>query len=829
MMDNHRQECLCHGEFFIIHSLGGSYLQTRARIELEGIVQGVGFRPFVHRLAESFHLSGWVANTSKGVVIEVEGDREVVDGFYQQVLDSPPPIAIIMRQTIEFSPADSAGVAHSARVAHSAGDAISFEIRDGIICPDEFTLISPDIAMCNDCYQELIDPDNRRYNYPFINCTNCGPRFSIIQSTPYERKGTTMRDFKMCRECEAEYNDIANRRYHAEPNACPKCGPDVWLWKDERLEADDPIRKAIELLRDGNIVAVKGIGGFHLACNAIDIDAVSRLRKRKRREKEKPFAVMVKDVGLIQRYCDINEQERDLLLSTVRPIVLLKKLKKLKKRQPCPISDMVAPNNRYLGVMLPYTPLHYLLMADEGMPALVMTSGNVSDEPLIKDNDEAIDRLSGIADYILMHNRDIYNRCDDSVVQVIGGKEMVIRRARGYAPYPVTLDIEIGNVLAVGSELKSTFCLSRKNSAFLSQHLGDLKGFETLEFFKEAVGRYKSLFRIEPKIIVHDLHPDYLSTRFAMEYMEYFCLQPSAFSLQPIQHHHAHIASCMAENGVDERVLGIALDGTGYGTDGHIWGGEFLLANYHGFERIAHLRYLPMPGADMAVKQPWRMAVSYLYAACGQDIPLEFMEKWDRERVEMMVKMIQKGLNSPLTSSAGRLFDAVASIIGLMDEVDYEAQAAIGLEMIANEGEDNGYDFIIHQDNEPWVIDTIPIITGILNDMRSLNGIPSISAISSRFHNTMIAIILQVSRLIRERWGINKVALSGGVFQNRYLLERLEPLLEGNGFAVFTHSLVPANDGGIALGQAVIGGRCRERLTTKSTKDAQSSLMLRQP
>ncbi|MFH1095915.1 MAG: carbamoyltransferase HypF [Candidatus Desantisbacteria bacterium] len=761
---------------------------VRARITLNGIVQGVGFRPFVHRLAESFHLSGWVANTSQGVIIEVEGDRDRVNGFYQQVLASPPPMATIMRQTIEFFPAIGS---------------TAFEIREGIVYSNEFTPVSPDMAMCNDCYQELIDPDNRRYGYPFINCTNCGPRFTIIQTTPYDRKNTTMRDFKMCPECEAEYNDITNRRYHAEPNACPVCGPEVWLWRDGIREVaplaikyEDPIKKAIELLKAGCIVAVKGIGGFHLACNALDSDAIKRLREKKRREKEKPFAIMSRNIEGIQQYCEVDEQERDLLLSTASPIVLLK------KRLPCLIPDGVAPNNKYLGVMLPYTPLHYLLMNDEKIPALVMTSGNISDEPLIKDNDEAMDRLSGVADYILMHNREIYNRCDDSVVQVVDCKKMVIRRSRGYAPYPLWFDIKMWQILAVGAELKATFCLTSGNFAFLSQHLGDLKGLEVFEFFKEAVEQYRRLFRIEPEIIAYDLHPDYLSTKFALQLST---LNPQ-LSTFPIQHHHAHIVSCMAENGVDEKVLGVALDGIGYGTDGHIWGGEFLLTDYSGFERIAHLKYIPMPGADMATKQPWRMAVSYLYAACGCDIPSEFIERWGKERVKIIIKMMEQGLNSPLTSSAGRLFDAVASIIGIRDEIDYEAQAAIEIEMMAEEHCDEGYGFFVDRANEPWVIDTIPMIRDILKDVRSGAGVVS-SIISAKFHNTIIAMIHQISRLVREKWMINKVALSGGVFQNRYLLERVKPLLERNGFVVFSHSKVPANDGGISLGQAVIASR----------------------
>ena len=758
-------------------------MQTGAKITLEGIVQGVGFRPFVHCLATSFNLSGWTLNSSSGVIIEVEGDEEMLDGFYKELLNSPPPLANIIKKSIEY---------------HAPLGLKSFEIKESQSFEDEFTPVSPDIGICKDCHRELLDPNDRRYRYPFINCTNCGPRFTIIQDIPYDRQMTTMEKFKMCEKCLAEYEDIANRKYHAQPNACPVCGPRIWLSRDgKEVECADPIKETIDLLRRGCIVAVKGLGGFHLACNAQDDEVVKRLRERKRREKSKPLAIMSPGLKTIKKYCEVSPEEEQLLTGPQKPIVLLKKLKD------SPVAESVAPNNNYLGIMLPYTPLHYLLMDDPEMPSLVMTSANLSDEPLTKDNPEAEKRLSEIADYILMHNRDIYNRCDDSLARVVGKQEVVIRRSRGYAPFPVWLDFELKRVLGVGAELKNTFCLTRGNLAFLSQHIGDLKNLETSEFFKEGIERYKRLFRIEPEAIAYDLHPDYLSTKFALE-LATRNSQPVTFG---IQHHHAHIASAMAENGVDERVIGVAMDGTGFGTDGNIWGCEFLLADYLGLERAAHLKYIPMPGGDKAIEEPYRMAISFLYAAYGDKIPQHFLKRWRKEKLSFILKMIERGINSPLASSTGRLFDAVSSILGLRDVVDYEAQAAIELEMIADYKEEGVYGFEVFEEEGVFIIDHGPIILDLVQDI-DRQVAPSI--LSSRFHNTVADFTLDICKRIRDKEGVDKVVLSGGVFQNRYLLERVKTWLGQEDFIPILHSRVPPNDGGISLGQAVIASKKME-------------------
>jgi len=760
-------------------------MRTGARISLEGIVQGVGFRPFVHRLATSMDLSGWVLNSSSGVIIEVEGARERLERFYEELITSSLPAAKIIRNSIEFHP--PLGLE-------------KFQIRESLQKEGEFTPVSPDLAPCLNCYQELFAPYNRRYRYPFINCTDCGPRFTIIEDVPYDRARTTMKVFRMCPECDREYKDITNRRYHAEPNACSDCGPRVWLSKDRKeIPLSDPIREATKLLKEGYIVAVKGLGGFHLACNAEDDEAVKRLRDRKRREKEKPFAIMSCSLEKIRRYCEVNREEETLLFDPKRPIVLLE------KREGSSIADAVAPNSKYLGVMLAYTPLHYLLLDDDEILALVMTSGNPSEEPLTKKNPEAEERLGVIADYFLMHNRDIYNRCDDSVTQMVGSREVIIRRSRGYAPAPIRLGFEMKQVLGVGAELKNAFCLTRGNLIFLSQHIGDLKNLETLEFFKEAIDRYLKLFRIEPEIIAHDLHPDYLSTRFAEEYCA--SLPPSCL-LFPVQHHHAHIASALAENGVDEEVIGCALDGIGYGTDGHIWGGEFMVCDFSKFERVAHLKYVPMPGGDMVTKEPFRMTISYLYSVYKDEIPMQFWERWGEEKISSLLIMIREGINSPLTSSAGRLFDTVSSIMGIRDTIDYEAQAAIELEMIASRDEEGGYDFEVFKEEDNLVIDPSPVVIGVIQDLEKRIDI---STISAKFHNTVVNFILYISQRIREERGIKKVVLSGGVFQNRYLLKKTEVRLLQEGFIPILHFRIPPNDGGISLGQAIIASRSIER------------------
>ncbi|MBU2600358.1 carbamoyltransferase HypF [bacterium] len=781
-------------------------MNKAVRITVKGIVQGVGFRPYIYRLAKSLSLRGSVYNTSSGVVIEVEGDRNAVKGFVEKFPVSAPPLAKIDNIEIE-----------TAQVKKR----LPFEIIDSLPEEGRFVPVSPDISICSDCLSEMLSPADRRYQYPFINCTNCGPRLTIIRNIPYDREKTTMSKFQMCADCLAEYSEPSNRRYHAQPNACYQCGPSICLLKNNgsEIESSALIQQATILLQQGNIIAIKGIGGFHLACDATNDTVVQELRKRKGREEDKPLALMLLDLTTVKRYCEVSEEEERLLTASSRPIVLLKKLPN------CPISTYIAPNNNFLGIMLPYTPLHYLLFQaiKPKILALVMTSGNFSDEPLTKDNDEAIKRLGNIADYFLMHNRDIHSRCDDSLTSVLdsketiirrsrgyavspagGGKgvEIIIRRARGYAPLPIVLKFSLGQILALGAELKNTFCLTRDNYAFISQHIGDLKNYETLNYYKESIEHFKRLFRIEPEIIAHDLHPDYLSTKFAIELST---LNPQLSTLG-IQHHHAHIVACMAENGIDEKVIGLAMDGVGYGTDGNVWGCEFLLTDYFGFERAGHLKYIPMPGGDKATEEPWRMAVSYLYSVYGKTLPSRFLKRWGEEKVSFMIKMLKQGINSPLTSSAGRLFDAVAGILGIRNKVNYEAQAAIELEMVADEHEISRYEFDVCDKESTLVIDPTKAILGIVRDMDlGLNS----SIISARFHNTVIEFALETCRRVRSKTGINKVALSGGVFQNRYLLERIKPRLEKEEFVVILHSKVPSNDGGISLGQAVIADRTR--------------------
>lgn len=753
-------------------------MNKAVKIVVKGIVQGVGFRPFIYRLATMLRLKGWVFNSSSGVIIEVEGDELAIDTFLKKITLTPPPLSNIDDIKVEFV---------------SVNGKKSFEIKESLWEAGKFIQIVPDISICENCLQELLSPTNRRFKYPFINCTSCGPRFTIIKDIPYDRKRTTMHKFRMCNVCKNEYLDQSNRRYHAQPNACNVCGPQVKLLKSDTQEVkcDDPIKKVAKLLKEGKIVAIKGIGGFHLACDAENDEVVYKLRKRKKRQASKPFAIMLFDVASVRRYCEINEEEEALLTSPRRPIVLLKKLPN------CTISKYVAPNNNYLGVMLPYTPLHYLLFQ---LPlALVMTSGNFSDEPLTKDNDAAIKNLGKIADYFLCHNRDIHISCDDSVTSIILKKEFILRRARGYVPLPITLKFTLPQILGTGAELKNTFCLTRDNYAFLSQHIGDLKNYKTLKYYKESVAHFKKLFKIKPEIIAHDIHPDYLSTKFAKEY--------SSLPAFPVQHHHAHIVSCMVENEVDEPVIGVALDGIGYGIDGKIWGCEFMIAEYHSFTRIGHLKYIPMPGADMATIEPYRMAVSYLYSVFGREfinLNTNFNKRWEKEKIGILLDMIDKNINSPQTSSCGRLFDAVSSILGICDKLNYEAQAAIELEMVALTGVDKKYKYEIISTKDILIIDTSLIIEGIIKDM--LNNI-SIGVISAKFHNTLIEIIVKMCMLFKSRFGIDKVALSGGVFQNRYLTEGVIQRLTNHSFICYHHSKVPTNDAGISLGQVVIAGR----------------------
>jgi hydrogenase maturation protein HypF len=774
------------------------------RIEISGVVQGVGFRPFVYNLARGYDLRGWVCNTSAGVEIEVEGDPANLTAFIHALTAEAPPLAHIDHLAV--------------REIRPNGDH-QFEIRHSVPQPGQFQPISPDICICDDCLRELFDPADRRYLYPFINCTNCGPRFTIIQDIPYDRPNTTMRPFVMCPACQAEYDDPTNRRFHAQPNACPVCGPTVELvqrstFNVERCRGHDAIVETRRLLAGGAIVAVKGLGGFHLACDATNDNAVRRLRERKGRV-DKPFALMAFDVAAVGRLCFVDEDERQLLECRERPIVLLR------ERPDSPVSPSVAPGNRYLGVMLPYTPLHYLLLANRRPPttdlqspisnlqplALVMTSGNFSEEPIATDNAEALARLSDLADAFLLHDRDIHARCDDSVVRVFRAAELPIRRSRGYAPYPVHLPFEVRQILAVGGELKNTFCLTRGRYAFLSQHIGDMENLETLQSFEAMVEHFKRLFRITPEVIAYDLHPNYLTTRYAWRTSQRV----------GVQHHHAHIAACMAENGlVGERpVIGVAFDGTGYGTDGAIWGGEFLVADYAGFRRAAHLAYVPLPGGDAAIRHPYRTALAHLWHALGSfDLDLPPVHAATTEERRILLRQLEGGLNAPPTSSIGRLFDAVAAIVGVRQSVNYEAQAAIELENLAAESIADTYLWDIQRmtnDQRPttkepgrssqWVLDPAPLIRAVVADVQV--GVP-VPVIAAKFHNAMADLVRDVCVRLRRETGLNEVALSGGVWQNVTLLGKTLDRLAADNFVVYTHRLVPPNDGGLSLGQAVI-------------------------
>ncbi len=745
-----------------------------ARIVVNGIVQGVGFRPFVFNLANCHGLTGEVANTSSGVVILVEGSADQLNSFAVDLTAKPPPLAHI----VEVSRQAVAVTGFSAfRIIKSMGDeAMS-------------TLISPDVSICEDCRKELFDPNDRRYHYPFINCTNCGPRYTIIDDIPYDRPKTSMKHFALCPQCRAEYEDPANRRFHAQPNACAECGPRVTIYDNQRQRIDhnDPIKKAATLLKKGCIVAVKGLGGFHLAVDAENNEAVATLRSRKHRE-EKPFALMSPDLSAIRSYAYITDDEKRLLTAIQRPIVLLE------KKEPNTIAANVAAGQRTFGVMLPYTPLHYLLM-EQGVRALVMTSGNLSEEPIAIDNEDAFHRLAGIADYFLMHNRDIYLRSDDSIVRQVAGTTRYLRRSRGYVPVPIILRQATPVVLGVGAEMKSTVCLTKGKMAFLSQHIGDLENMATSEYFEKTIGHMRRILAIEPEIIAYDMHPDYLSSRWALEQRG---IQKIA-----VQHHHAHVVSAMAENCVSGTVIGLSFDGTGYGTDGHIWGGEVLLADERTFERAAHLAYMPMPGSAFAIKQPWRMGLSYLYSAFGDDIgnlSLPFLDSVEPIRLSTILEMIRKRINAPLTSSLGRLFDGVAAIAGLREEVAFEGQAAMELEMIAETSADDAYD--VHwESGYPLQISPVPIIRSIVDDLLRQTPLP---IISGRFHMTLIKVFGDVCDHLRQEKGLTRVVLSGGVFQNVIILRGLMRLLEDRGFEVYTHTKIPTNDGGISLGQAVV-------------------------
>ena len=747
----------------------------RWRLRIQGVVQGVGFRPFVYTLATRHRLAGFVSNNSDGVHIEIQGPRETLETFRDDLKTQPPPLARIDSITIEPIP--------------NTGDGV-FRIMESAAQLGPSTPVSPDVATCPDCLRELFDPADRRYHYPFLNCTNCGPRFTIIRDIPYDRPFTTMADFAMCPECDAEYHDPANRRFHAQPNACPKCGPYVWLHPGDQKN-EDAVAAVRKALAEGRIVAIKGIGGFHLACDATDSTATGELRRRKGRG-DKPFAMMARDLGVIREFAEVNQEEAALLTSRERPIVLLR------RKENSLVSPLVAPGTALLGFMLPYSPLHHLLLGDR---PLVMTSGNLSDEPICRDNDEALTRLSSLADMFLLHNRDIHVVCDDSVIRIHQARELPVRRARGYAPLPVNLPWPVETVLAVGAELKSTFCLTKGDYAYMSPHLGDMENLETLQALERSLVHFRAIFRCSPSRVICDLHPGYLSTRWATRFAE-----ENSLPLVQVQHHHAHVASVMAEHGWDgsEPVIGVSFDGTGYGTDGAIWGSEILIADYATFRRAAHLKYVPMPGGDAAIKRPYRMALAHLHAAdIAWDEDLHCVAAAPADELRVLKRQLETRFNCADTSSMGRLFDAVASLVGIRHMASYEAQAAIELEMISHPQAAGGYRFALLEEKE-IVIDAAPVLRAIVADLRG--KVPS-SLISTRFHTAVAECIAELCTRVRNEISQNRVALTGGVFQNVLLLKLAQERLLHVGFSVLTHRLVPPNDGGLALGQAMIGLR----------------------
>jgi hydrogenase maturation protein HypF len=825
----------------------------RQRILVQGIVQGVGFRPFVFSLAQSLNLKGFVMNTSEGVVIEIEGENSSL--FLDRLKTETPPLSQIMN--IEITPLHYHGYKNF-QIMQSKDDG-------------SFTLVSTDVSLCDDCFREVLDKHDRRYLYPFINCTNCGPRYTITESLPYDRPNTTMSVFKMCADCEREYNDPGNRRFHAQPNACPVCGPHVALIiKDEDTsslstdtdtkkavqkpldgmsathEHSNPLERTINLLKEGNIIAIKGLGGFHIACDAGNSQAVERLRLKKRKS-NKPFALMAPDIHTIKNFCEVSEEEEILLTSVKRPIVLLNKRKNS-------LPEAVSPLNPYFGVMLPYTPLHYLLFyypltnapsrkndhsahsdSHFGVPtdltphfdALIMTSGNISEEPIVIDNEEALLKLSDTADAFLIHNRDIFMRVDDSVLRLLCTKTdaahtiqpcfhdscfptygrttppskscylSFIRRSRGYVPDPIPLFDDGPDVLGCGSDIKNTFTLTKAQFAIPSQHIGDMENYETLTFFEESLRNLSDVYRVKPVALAYDLHPGYLSTQWA--------LRQEGMKKIAIQHHHAHIASVMAEKGIKSKVIGVSFDGTGYGTDGTLWGGEILITDVIGFKRVGHFKYIPLPGGEMSIKEPWRITISYIKNIAGSDAEdylksLGFIDRYGEKNIEDILKIVDINTYSPLSSSAGRLFDAVSALLGICDKNTFEGEAAIALESLTLPNIKDDYPLDI-KFRDIMEIDFSQTIYYIIRDF--LKG-ESKGIISSKFHNTLVTAILRVVQKLSSINMITDVVLCGGVFQNMYLLERTIVQLQSIGMNVHIHEKVPSNDAGISLGQAYI-------------------------
>lgn len=747
---------------------------SRVAVDVRGVVQGVGFRPFVHELAEQLGLTGWVINTTEGVTAEVQGSRTATRAFVSRLAVEAPPLSFI----IEL---------HDREIPTQPGEA-GFAIRPSAATATRTALLPPDVCTCDDCARELRDPADRRYRYPFINCTNCGPRYTIVDDIPYDRDKTSMARFAMCDACRAEYEDATNRRFHAQPNACFDCGPRVWVADSQgiRLEVPDPIEHIANLLMNGVVVAIKGLGGFHLAADATNEQAVRRLRARKHRE-AKPLAIMCRNLDETRRHVEMDEVSTALITSRHRPIVLVP------RKRESDVSEAVAPSNPELGVMLPYTPLHMLLL-DAGPPALVMTSGNVSEEPIAIGNDEAVRRLGPMADALLLHDREILVRNDDSVIRPMGHGAVFLRRSRGYVPLPVMLRHDGPSVLAVGGELKNTVCLTKGRMAFISQHIGDQANEAAFDAFVDTTERLQRILDVRPGRLAADLHPDYATTRWAAT---------RGLPLVRVQHHHAHVASCLAEHGEAGPVIGLALDGTGYGTDGATWGGELLVADAGGFRRVGHLGYVRQPGGDQAARQPWRMAVSYLIDTFG-DRFAQFAERLlgrvEEQRRDAVARLVTTGTNAPLTSSLGRLFDGAAALCGQQLESRFEAQAAMRLEMTARSAP---------QDFRTWPVEIVRaeslelrpsmFVRPMVEDLA--RGVDA-AVVALRFHRTVAQALVSACEIVRDVTGVTMVAASGGCMQNRLLAELIVDGLRARGFRVLVQEKVPPNDGGLALGQA---------------------------
>jgi len=742
------------------------------KIKIEGLVQGVGFRPFVYRLAKKYQINGTVQNLSDGVEILAEGGKKSLKRFLDEIKKDAPVASELEKIIVDEANPEYLN---------------DFTISESSDISGAITEISPDISVCSDCLKDMTS-QTHRINYPLINCTNCGPRFTIIKDLPYDRDKTTMQPFEMCESCRAEYESISDRRFHAQPVACNVCGPKYKMTYRESVIVE--LTKILDTLSDciikGRIIAFKGTGGYHLMCNALDEHAVTRLRKSKKRE-GKPFAVLFRDLEAVREFAGVNTREAEILTSWRKPIVLLNMKKQL--------APAVTLGLNTIGAFLPYMPIHYMLFEKTAIQALVLTSGNLSEEPIITGDDEAKEVFETIADAFVSYNREIHNRTDDSVVKIINGKERVFRRSRGYAPAPVKTQQNVEGILATGAELVNCFCIGKGYQAILSQYIGDLKNFETYRFYTETIEKYKRLFRFNPAIVTYDMHPDYLSTRYASE------LNITGLA---VQHHHAHIASCMAEHGIDEQVIGVSFDGTGYGTDGNIWGSEFLLADFHGFERYSHFEYVALPGGDKVTEEPWRTAISYLYNSFGQhvrslDIP--FIQQMEDKKLNLILEALEKKINCPLSSGAGRLFDAVAALIHVCPVSKFHAEAPMRLESLTIDSIYERYE-ISHQE----IISFKEMFQQILEDIHQKK--PA-EIISTKFHNTIIYTIFKVALQIRRETGLNKIVLSGGTFQNKYIMERIEPLLIKNKFKVFSQSRIPCNDGGIALGQLIIAANKR--------------------